>query len=163
MEEAHAALAVEGIPLASNQVRFSLLDRSIEFNGVLEAARRLGVTLIAWSPLAQGMLTGRFHDEPQLLKSLRPGRRAMSGISARSLARTAPLIERLREVAKAHGASIAQVALAWTISFHGKAVIAIPGATTPAQAQASGAAMQLALSEQELSALDEASRPVSRR
>ena len=58
MQEAHAALAAEGIPLASNQVRFSLLDRSIETNGVLEAARRLGVTIIAWSPLAQGCSPG---------------------------------------------------------------------------------------------------------
>jgi aryl-alcohol dehydrogenase-like predicted oxidoreductase len=163
MEEAHAALAAEGIPLASNQVRFNLLDRSIESNGVLEAARRLGVAIIAWSPLAQGMLTGRFHEQPELLKGLRPGRRAMNGTSAQALARTAPLIGVLREVAKAHGATVAQVALAWTTTFHGKTVVAIPGATKPAQAEASAAAMQLVLTEQELSALDRASRLVSRR
>ena len=70
MEVAQAALAKRGLPLVSNQVRISLLDRSIERNGVLEAARRLGVTLIAYSPLAQGILTGRFHDDPQALKSV---------------------------------------------------------------------------------------------
>lgn len=158
MEQAHAALAAEGIPLASNQVRFSLLDRSIESNGILETARRLGVTIIAWSPLAQGILTGRFHEEPGLLKGIRPGRRMMSGLSARMLARTAGLVSLLREVAQAHGATIAQVALAWTVSFHGKAVVAIPGASRPGQATDAAGAMRLALSEMELTALGDASR-----
>ena len=63
MELAHAALAEHGIPLASNQVQINLLHRGIERNGVLEKARRLGVTLIAYSPLASGMLTGKFHDD----------------------------------------------------------------------------------------------------
>jgi aryl-alcohol dehydrogenase-like predicted oxidoreductase len=163
MEQAHAALAAEGIPLASNQVRFSLLDRSIEANGVLETARRLGVTIVAWSPLAQGILTGRFHKEPGLLKSIRPGRRMMSGLSNRTLARTAGLVSLLGEVAQAHGATVAQVALAWTVSFHGKAVVAIPGASTPAQARAAAEAMQLALSEKELTAIGEASRAAGHR
>ena len=158
MQEAHAALAAEGIPLASNQVRFSLLDRSIESNGVLEAARRLGVTIIAWSPLAQGLLTGRFHEDPGLVRRLRPGRRLMSGISAGTIARTAPLIETLRDIAKARGATVAQVALAWVISFHGRAVVAIPGATKPAQASDSAAAMGIGLSEAELLRIDEVSR-----
>ncbi|HTP58130.1 MAG TPA: aldo/keto reductase, partial [Spirochaetia bacterium] len=56
MEEAHAALSAFGIPLASNQIRYNLLDRRIETNGTVETARRLGVTLIAYSPLAQGIL-----------------------------------------------------------------------------------------------------------
>jgi aryl-alcohol dehydrogenase-like predicted oxidoreductase len=81
MEQAHAALAAPGIPLASNQVRFNLLDRRIEANGVLVSARRLGVTIIAWSPLAQGMLTGRFHDDPALAARLAPGRRFLNGIT----------------------------------------------------------------------------------
>ena len=58
MEKAHSVLAKRGIPLASNQVRISLLDRSIERNGLLEAAKRLGIALIAYSPLAQGILSG---------------------------------------------------------------------------------------------------------
>jgi aryl-alcohol dehydrogenase-like predicted oxidoreductase len=163
MEQAHAALAAEGIPLASNQVRFNLLDRSIESNGVLEAARGLGVTIIAWSPLAQGMLTGRFHEEPALLKGLRRGRRFMNSFSPETLARTAPLIDELRSVASAHGASVSQVALSWTVTFHGKAIAAIPGATRPAQATASASAMGITLSEKEMSGIDEASRRVSRR
>jgi len=163
MEQAHAALAAEGIPLASNQVRFNLLDRSIESNGVLAAARGLGVTIIAWSPLAQGMLTGRFHDDPSLVKNLPRGRKLMGGFTPKGLARTAPLIDELRSVASVHGASMSQVALGWTVAFHGKAIAAIPGATRPSQATASAAAMSITLSEKEMSGIDEASRNVAKR
>ncbi len=163
MEQAHEALAAEGIPLASNQVRFNLLDRSIESNDVLETARRLGVTIIAYSPLAQGMLTGRFHEDPALAKGLPRMRKLMGGFSPVGLARTAPLIEELAAVAKAHGATVSQVALSWTVAFHGKTIVAIPGASKPAQASASAAAMDVALSDSELSGIDEASRKVSKR
>jgi aryl-alcohol dehydrogenase-like predicted oxidoreductase len=163
MEQAHAALAADGIPLASNQVRFNLLDRSIESNGVLETARRLGVTIVAYSPLAQGMLTGRFHDDPTLAKNLPRGRKLMGGFTPEGFARTAPLIEELRVVAKAYGASVTQIALSWTITFHGKTIAAVPGATKPAQAAASAAAMEIALSDNELTRIDEASRKAAKR
>ena len=57
---AHAALAARGIPLASNQVQYSLLHRQPETDGVLDACRELGVTLIAYMPLASGALTGKY-------------------------------------------------------------------------------------------------------
>jgi len=158
MEEAHAALAAEGIPLASNQVRFNLLDRRIESNGVLAAARRLGVTLIAWSPLAQGMLTGRFHDDPGLAAKLTAPRRFMNGITPARLAATAPLMRKLKAVAAAHGVTPAQAALAWTIAAHDGAVVAIPGSSKPAQAEQAADAMRLRLSEREMADLDQASR-----
>jgi aryl-alcohol dehydrogenase-like predicted oxidoreductase len=64
---AHAALAERGIPLASNQVEYSLLHRAPEVNGVLDACRELGITLIAYQPLAQGVLTGKYQpgDRPK--------------------------------------------------------------------------------------------------
>ena len=158
MEEAHAALAAEGIPLASNQVRFNLLDRRIEGNGVLETARRLGVTIIAWSPLAQGMLTGRFHDDLGLAARLPRPRRFMNGITPARLAATAPLLETLNAVAKAYGVTQAQAALAWTISFHDGAVVAIPGASKPAQAEQAAAVIHLRLSTREMADIDEASK-----
>jgi aryl-alcohol dehydrogenase-like predicted oxidoreductase len=68
MAQAAAALRDEGLTLASNQVRFNLLDRRVESNGVLAAAQGLGVTLIAYSPLAQGVLTGRYHEDPSLAR-----------------------------------------------------------------------------------------------
>src|SRR5215204_5984393 len=60
MQRAYDGLASHGVSLASNQVEYSLLQRAPETNGVLEASRDLGVTLIAYSPIAQGLLTGKY-------------------------------------------------------------------------------------------------------
>lgn len=158
MEMAHAALAAEGIVLASNQVRFNLLDRGIERNGILETAKKLGVTIIAWSPLAQGILTGRYHEDPSLLNKVPLMRRMMGRLSPTALERTRPLVNEMRSIARAHGASIAQVALSWEVSFHGQTVVAIPGATRPAQAEQNAEAMKVRLSETERSALEALSR-----
>ena len=168
MEKAAGALHAEGMVLASNQVLISLLDRRIEHNGVLQAARRLGVTLIAYSPLAQGILTGRFHENPALTGNLPAGRRsrlspASKAFSRESLARTAPLVEALREIGKSHGVSASQVALAWVVSYYGDTVVAIPGATRPEQAAESAAAMDLRLTEKELARIEELSARVARR
>jgi hypothetical protein len=61
MRIAHGALARRGVPLASNQVEYSLLRRQPEVNGVLDACCELGVTLIAYQPLASGALTGKYN------------------------------------------------------------------------------------------------------
>lgn len=153
---AHRVLAEQGLRLASNQVQISLLRRNVERNGVLRAARELGVTLIAYSPLASGALTGRFHDHPARVGL---GRRVTLRMSSRhGLARTAPLIGELRAIAHAHGATPAQVALGWLISYYGDTVVAIPGASKPRQAADAAAAMGLRLSGTELSRLDDLSR-----
>ena len=83
--QAAAALDDEELTLASNQVRINLLERRVETNGVLAAARGLGVTLIAYSPLAQGILTGRYHDGPALARALPWARRARLSPSNRFL------------------------------------------------------------------------------
>jgi aryl-alcohol dehydrogenase-like predicted oxidoreductase len=70
MRSAWEALQKHGIQLVSNQVRYSLLDRKIESNGILQTAKELGITIIAYSPLAQGLVTGKFHDNPELLKNI---------------------------------------------------------------------------------------------
>ena len=158
MEAAHAALASHGIPLASNQVRYNLLDRRIERNGVLEAARRLGITIIAYSPLAQGILSGRFHEDPGAMRKATGLRRMMNRLGPRTLERTRPLVDELRAIARAHGSTPAQVALAWETSFHGETIVAIPGASRPAQAEQAAGAGDLRLSERERSRIDELSR-----
>jgi aryl-alcohol dehydrogenase-like predicted oxidoreductase len=163
MERAHTALASEGIVLASNQVRFNLLDRGIERNGLLVAAKALGVTVIAWSPLAQGALTGRFHEDPSLVQKLSPMRRMMGRLSPSGLARSRLLVDELRLIARAHGISVAQAALAWTVSFHGETIIAIPGATKAAQAEQSAGSMAVRLTDKELARIDELSQAASRR
>jgi aryl-alcohol dehydrogenase-like predicted oxidoreductase len=158
MEAAHNSLASEGIVLASNQVRFNLLDRSIERNGVLETAKRLGITIIAWSPLAQGILTGRFHEDPGAMRKASGFRRLMNGFGPRMLERTRPLVDELRAVARAHGVTVSEAALSWEVSFHGETVVAIPGASRPGQAEQAAAAGDLRLSAQEMSRIDQLAR-----
>ncbi len=70
MQNAWETLDKKGIPLASNQVVYSLLNRKIESNGVMEMAKKLGISIIAYSPLAQGLITGKFHDKPELLENI---------------------------------------------------------------------------------------------
>jgi aryl-alcohol dehydrogenase-like predicted oxidoreductase len=163
MRRAHAALAKRGLPLASNQMKYSLLDRRIERNGILAAAKELGVTIIAYSPLEQGILSGKFHDDPSLIRRAPGPRRWMPAFRAKGLARTRPLVEELKTIAAAHGATPSQIALAWLVGFHGDTVVAIPGATRPHHARESAGAMALTLSPLELERLDALSRAAAPR
>ncbi len=155
MRRAHAALGARGIPLASNQVKVSLLNRRIETLGVLKAAKELGMTIIAWSPLEMGVLTGKFHRDPSLLKSRPIGRRMVMYVQLR---RSRDLIAALEEIAAANGVSPAVVALSWLVNYYGDAVVAIPGATKVGQVEQNVQAMELKLSEREMVRIDELSR-----
>jgi aryl-alcohol dehydrogenase-like predicted oxidoreductase len=135
MRRAHAALSARGLALASNQVRYSLLDRRIESNGTVAAAKELGVTIIAYSPMAQGLLSGRYPEDPGYVGK-RPGpRKLMGSFRSKGLERSRPLVEELRKIAAARGATASQVGLAWLCGFHGDTVVVIPGASRPRQAQ----------------------------
>jgi aryl-alcohol dehydrogenase-like predicted oxidoreductase len=162
METAHAVLAERGIPLASNQIQINLLHRKLETNGVLETARRLGVTLIAYSPLASGMLTGKFHDDRSLVAATPRLRRMINGITMRRLDRTAPLVDSLREIAAQQQATVSQVALAWVIGYYGDTVVAIPGASKPHHAEEAADAMRVELSPEETARLADLSGAVTR-
>ncbi len=155
MRRAHAALAKRGLPLAVNQMRYSLLHREIETNGVLETARELGVTITAYTPLARGLLSGKYHKDPALLEKVPGWRKA--GMQ-RNIERTRPLINAMEEIAGKYDASIAQVALNWVIYFNGAIVVTIPGATKVRQAEESAGAMKFQLSKEDLVRLDEVSR-----
>ena len=159
MEQAHRALRPLGLPLVSNQVRYSLLDRRIETNAVLAAAKDLGVTIIAYSPLAQGILSGRFHDEPHLARRLGGFRKFMPEFRPAGLAKSRPVVESLRRIAASHGATATQVAINWLIAFHGDTVVAIPGASRAAQVDDFAAASAFALTAEERDELDRVSSP----
>lgn len=149
MRRAHALLARRGVPLASNQVHYSLLNRKVEHNGVLGACHELSVRLIAYSPLEQGLVTGKFHRA-----EARPGRmrRLMSGINARRLRQTLPAVELLGRIGAAHGDKTeAQVALRWLIQ---RGALPIPGAKNAAQAEANAGALGWQLTPEEMAALD---------
>ena len=154
MRTAHAALASHGLPLVSNQVRYSLLHRRIEDNGVLATARELGITIIAYSPLAQGILTGKYHQDPTLIRSRSGPRKWMPSFRGRGLAKSRAVVEELRRIATAHGATPSQIALAWVVQMHGDAVVAIPGASSVRQAEENAAAMALELTADERARLD---------
>jgi aryl-alcohol dehydrogenase-like predicted oxidoreductase len=158
MTKAAELLGSKGLTLASNQVQISLLHRNVERNGVLATARRLGVTLIAYSPLRMGILTGKFHDNPDLIRPLPRFRRLLGDYRPKALARTAPLVAELRAIGDAYGATPAQVALNWLTSFYGDTVVAIPGASKPHHAEESAAAMHFTLTEKERDRIDDLSR-----
>jgi aryl-alcohol dehydrogenase-like predicted oxidoreductase len=150
MRIAHAALAERGIPLASNQVRYSLLYRQPETDGVLDACRELGVTLIANQPLANGALTGKYAT------GARPTgfRRFMGHFRGTSREGVTPVVALLREVGGQYAKSPAQVALRWLME--NEHVLPIPGAKNGKQATDNAGALTFSLTSAEVEALDRA-------
>ena len=157
MHRAHKALAARGMKLATNQVQYNLLDRVIEDNGILQASKDLGVSIVAWGPLASGLLSGKFHKDPRVLERTPIGRRMRL---RDQIDRTRPLIEALDAISKHYEATIAQVALNWLVHFNGETVLAIPGASKVHQAQEAAGAMRFRLSETDMATLDEVSRAI---
>jgi aryl-alcohol dehydrogenase-like predicted oxidoreductase len=146
MVRAHAVLEKRGIPLASNQVEFSLLNRRVERQGLLKLCRELGVTLIAYSPIAKGMLTGKYTPQARP-----PGLRGFMYQGAR-LNKIQPLIQLLRKIGEERGGkSPSQVALNWIIA---KGAVPIPGAKNARQARENAGALGWRLDETEVAALD---------
>ena len=155
-----AAERALGGRVLSNQVRYSLADRAPE-KDLLPFAAEAGRVVIAYSPLAQGLLSGRYD------RANRPANRVRAGnplFLPENLDRAAELVGVLREVADAHEATPAQIALAWVIRH--PAVTAIPGASSVEQLESNVAAAEIELSEDEYAALSAASdrfRPVTGR
>ena len=155
MRQAHTALEKHGMPLASTQVRFNLLDRMIEKQGVLDTAKELGITIIAYSPLAQGLLTGKFHKDPDLVKKLPFSRKKAAG---RMLEKSQPLVTLLEEISSSYGCAPSEVALSWLINYAGDIVVAIPGASKADHIAQNVNALNLKLTDDEMKKLDEMSR-----
>ncbi len=151
MQQAHQTLASRGIPLAVNQVQYSLLARQIEHNGVLAAARELGVTILAYSPLAQGLLTGKYRPENYTTPS--GARRLDPRFSKAGLEKLRPVVDCLQQIGVAHERSPAQVALNWLIR-QGN-VIPIPGAKTADQVRQNAGALGWSMTEAEAAQLSE--------
>lgn len=155
MTRAQNTLQKRGLSLAVNQVQYSLLYRKIESNGVLQAAKDMGVTIVAWSPLARGILSGIYFNDRAAYDSLPLGRKMMM---RDKITGSTPVVEALTEIAEIYQASPAQVALNWLINFQGDAVVAIPGASKVYQAEDSAGAMNFRLSGEEMDRLDQLSR-----
>jgi len=153
MRSAWETLQKNGIQLVSNQVRYSLLDRKIESNGILQTAKELGISVIAYSPLAQGLVTGKFHENPGLLKNIGM-RKHSSQFKPGRLERSRPLIETIRKFANKYEVSTSQIALNWLIYSHGDTVVAIPGATKESHARENTGTLNFRLSAEDLALLD---------
>lgn len=158
MRRAHAALANHGLLLASNQVRFNLVNRNPEKNGVLDAAKELNISLIAYSPLAQGLLTGKFHKNPELITKLPFMRRMLLG---RRVERTRNLIEKLDDIASSRNCSLSEVALSWAVNYHGDTILAVPGATRIEHVHQNIGALTSKITPEEMASLDKESRLIS--
>jgi aryl-alcohol dehydrogenase-like predicted oxidoreductase len=151
MRQAHAALGERGIPLASNQVEYSLLHRQPETNGVLDACRELGVTLIAYTPLAGGLLTGKYSTKN------RPAgffRRVLPRYRRKGLKAIEPVVALLEEIGQRYSKTPSQVALRWLIA--NPVVLPIPGAKNGEQAAANAGALTFSLTSEEIDPLNEA-------
>jgi aryl-alcohol dehydrogenase-like predicted oxidoreductase len=151
MREAHAALARRGIPLASNQVEYSLFHRQPEVDGVLVACRELGITLMAYSPLAGGRLTGKYSAHN------RPGgffRRILPQYNRRTLDAIQPVIKLLHEIGDRYSKTPAQVAIRWLIE--NSIVLPIPGAKNGKQAAENAGALSFSLTPEDVAALSQA-------
>jgi len=142
-----AADAALGRPVLSNQVPFNLVDRRPE-RELLPWAQANDRLIIAYSPLAQGLLSGRYDADHRPAGAVRTNSPAFL---PENLRRAQPLIEVVTTVARAHGATASQVALAWLI--RRPHVVVIPGASSVAQVEANAAAADLELSDDEDEAL----------
>ena len=148
LEAARSYLSREDV--VSNQIHYNVINREPERNGMVEYAKREGVTIIAYSPIAMGLLTGKYNV------GNRPGgiRRFNSKFSKKGLRQVAPFMAVLREMAKPECGTLAQASLAWLLKDPN--VVVIPGAKNPRQAEENVGAAACRISEVEVSALDEA-------
>jgi aryl-alcohol dehydrogenase-like predicted oxidoreductase len=152
LKDAQDALAP--IELASNQVRYNLLDREIE-SELLPYANTERITTIAYSPLAQGLLTGKYKSDSRptsFIQAVNPG------FSSRNLNRLAEVNKALSEIAKARGKTPSQVALNWLISKEN--VVAIPGAKNAEHAISDAGAVNWRLTELEIEMLEKTAAEV---
>ena len=151
LKQAQELLAKRDVPLAVNQVQYSLLARQIEQNGVMSTARDLGITILAYSPLAQGLLTGKYATDTDT-KPL-GARRIDPRFSPKGLAKLDPVVAALRDIAQSNDRTPAQVALNWLVA-QGN-VVPIPGAKNAQQAQQNAGAMGWQLNESDRQRLAE--------
>jgi aryl-alcohol dehydrogenase-like predicted oxidoreductase len=145
MVAAYSALARHNIPLASNQVHYSLLNRLVEKNGVLARCKELGIRLIAYSPIEKGLLSGKYRPE-----SPPPGSR--SRMYGGLVGKLGGLLRLMTEIGQDHGGkSNTQVALNWVIC---KGALPIPGAKNGQQAQENAGGLGWRLTDEEVERLD---------
>jgi len=155
LRDAHAYMKKRGVTLATNQIQFSLISRSAESNDLLTTAKELNITILAYSPLAQGILTGKFSES-----NLPKGPRGL--VVKNQLRQVEPLLKSMRKIAGSKSAlkesaeeiSLSQIALNWCIQ---KGTIPIPGARSVKQAKDNCNTLLFDLTPDEVRELDKVS------
>lgn len=153
VRRAHKRLASHSVPLASNQIEYSLLQRAPDFNGVIETCRELGVTVIAYSPLKYGVLTGKYDPTHPL-----PGARGRQFNSA-YLARVHPLLTELRATAAKYNRTLPQAAVNWAMQM---GTLPIPGAKNLKQSRENAGALGWVMDAADVQRLDAISKQVTK-
>jgi aryl-alcohol dehydrogenase-like predicted oxidoreductase len=155
-EKIEASLALPGVARwASSQPQYSMLWRAPEAE-VIPLCEREGISQIVWSPLAQGVLTGKYAPGEPPPSDSRAASESMNGFIGRLIEpRVLEAVQRLRGVAEAAGLTMAQLALAWVLRSRNVAS-AIVGASRPEQVRANASASGISLGEDTLAAVDEA-------
>ncbi len=158
VERVHAFLAKRGIPLASNQINFSLMYRK-DSAATIAKCNELNVPVISYFPLANGLLTGRYDADnmPKFPKSLTMKKYVVGGADGYPDGGYTPLLNELRRVASERGKTVPQVSINYVLC---KGAIPIPGARDAAMAAANMGAMGWRLSDEEVAALEAASDAV---
>lgn len=138
------ALASRGLALATNQIEFSLLRRSPETSGLLATCRELGVLPLAYSPIGQGRLTGKYSAQ-----NPPPGKRNFSN---HPMEVVDAVVAELRRIGEKHGGKLpSQVALNWVMA---KGAVPIPGAKNRHQAEENAGALGWSVDDDDLARLD---------
>jgi aryl-alcohol dehydrogenase-like predicted oxidoreductase len=138
-------------PIAALQVEFSLWTRDPQQNGMLDACRKLGTSLVAYSPLGRGFLTGAFASPDDFEAD--DYRRQSPRFQGENFFRNLELVEKVKALAADKGCTPAQLALAWVLA-QGKDVLAIPGTKRRDRLDENLGALEVSLSAGELAAID---------
>ncbi|WP_299653456.1 aldo/keto reductase [uncultured Jannaschia sp.] len=142
-------------PITALQSEYSLWSRDLEAE-ILPACRALGIGVVPYSPLGRGFLAGQIRSDADLAEKDR--RRDMPRFRDDNLVRNSALLDGLRSIAETHGATSAQIALAWLLS-RGEDVVPIPGTKRPARLTENAASLEVALTGDDLTTLDAAFPP----
>ncbi|MEA5079961.1 MAG: aldo/keto reductase [Anaerolineaceae bacterium] len=153
--ETEKVLQARGIPLAANQLEYHLLERRIEKNGLMEHCKEAGIKIIAYSPLAMGILSGKYGPEnpPSGVRGVQYNKEFLTRIQ--------PLIRAIKKIGLNHdGKTAAQVAINWVIC---KGALPIPGAKNAGQIEQNVGSTGWKLTEEEVALLDELSDSVTKK
>jgi len=107
------------------------------------------------------LLTGKYHEDPNSIKTKKGYRKMMGSFKGKKLQKTRPLIDKLKEIGQKYEVSPAQVALNWTVNYHKDRILAIPGASNVNQAESNAKSMQINLTLEDMEQINRVSKNIT--